>query len=192
MCNISHADEGSSLPPLITYENTKQGYRLIVPSSFERIDKAGADVLFEDPSKRSTSIGVTCNPVRIKSLEAFGSLGEIGARLIETEVKKESTHSINLLSKNIRASATSGALLYEYDYVIDSTRGKKRVLNVVSIFDYKLYIFNGSIKCEKSPQSPQIEGEELKGGPEAAAPGGGCLGPIEVLRSSSASFEVTR
>jgi hypothetical protein len=165
--------------PLKIYQ--QRGYQLEVPSAWERIDKAGADVLFEDATKRSSSIGVTANLVRVKTLESFGSLDEIGSKLIEAERKKESTLSIVLLSSKSRTSPSSGALLYEYEYVVDSTRGKKRIINVVSIYDSKLYIYNGAYKCESSGKEAQEEGEE----------GTSCEGPVEILRASSASFDVT-
>jgi hypothetical protein len=34
----------------------------------------------------------------------------------------------------------AGALLYDYEYELDSTRGRKRILNTVTIFDSKLYV----------------------------------------------------
>jgi hypothetical protein len=50
----------------------------------------GADVLFEDPGRRSTSVGVTVSPVRVASLEQFGDLGRVGAALLDSEGKKVS------------------------------------------------------------------------------------------------------
>ena len=49
------------------YVNPKRGYSLLVPSMWERKDKAGADVLFEDPERRSTAVGITVNPVKVGS-----------------------------------------------------------------------------------------------------------------------------
>ena len=36
--------------------------------------QAGADALFEDPDRRSTSLGVTVNPVRVPDIAGFGTL----------------------------------------------------------------------------------------------------------------------
>lgn len=174
--HLTSSSAHASSIPFTLYQ--QKGYQLEVPSSWEKIGKAGADVLFEDPAKRSTSIGVTANPVRVKTLEAFGSLEEIGSKLIESERKKESTLSVNLISQKSRV-ASSGALLYEYEYVVDSTRGKKRIINVVSIFDSKLYIYNGAYKCQGA-----VDGDDK-------ADENSCEGPVEVLMSSSASFDVT-
>jgi hypothetical protein len=52
------------------------------------LSATGADVLFEDPQRRSTSIGVTVSPVRVSSIEQFGDLTAVGQRLLDVERKK--------------------------------------------------------------------------------------------------------
>jgi hypothetical protein len=52
------------------------------------VHAAGADVLFEDPARRSTSVGVTVSPVRVASIEQFGDLQAVGKRLLDAERKK--------------------------------------------------------------------------------------------------------
>lgn len=51
-----------------------------------------------------------------------------------------------LLSSSARVGASSGALLYDYEYELESTRGRKRVLNTVAIASAKLYILNGQVR----------------------------------------------
>lgn len=55
---------------------------------------------------------------------------------------------MQLLSSSQRRGS-GGALLYDYVYELDSTRGRKRIFNTVSITDSKLYILNGQFKCDK-------------------------------------------
>ena len=50
--------------------------------------QAGAEVLFEDPEERSTSVGITIYPVRVASLEQFGRLEDVGERLLQAEMGK--------------------------------------------------------------------------------------------------------
>ena len=50
--------------------------------------KAGADVLFEDPVRKSSTLGVTVNPIRMDSLEAFGDLDAVASRLLQAEKAK--------------------------------------------------------------------------------------------------------
>lgn len=62
-------------------------------------------------------------------------------------VLQESTQSAELLSQGSRVGG-SGTQFYEYDYTISTTRGDKRILAAVGVADRKLYIVNGSVKCE--------------------------------------------
>lgn len=61
---------------------------------------------------------------------------------------------MELLSSGSRTLA-SGVLLYDYEYELSSTRGRKRVLNSVTISQSKLYIFNGQLKCGKESCSSE-------------------------------------
>jgi hypothetical protein len=45
-------------------------------------------VLFEDPERRSTSVGVTVSPVRVATIGQFGDVAAVGQRLLEAERKK--------------------------------------------------------------------------------------------------------
>ena len=70
------------------YVNNKQGYRINRPSSWEQTSKAGADVLFTDPQRKSTTVGVTVNPIKIAGLEQFGDVTTVREKLINTEKQK--------------------------------------------------------------------------------------------------------
>ncbi|GAX74401.1 hypothetical protein CEUSTIGMA_g1849.t1 [Chlamydomonas eustigma] len=187
--------------PFKPYINSAQGYRVSVPMSWEKIEKAGADVLFEDPDRRSTSLGVTVNPVRVSDITKFGSLEVVGEKLLEAERKKESTMSVSLISQSSRQSsgpATTGldiklessnkvaeksyvdqsgggALFYEYQYDLDSTRGRKIIFNTVTIFRSNLYILNAAFKCDKD---------------DASCNGSRAMSTTALLRDLSSSFDV--
>ncbi|EFJ49441.1 hypothetical protein VOLCADRAFT_117237 [Volvox carteri f. nagariensis] len=159
--SAGHTDDAAAAPAaaataLAPYNNAKQRYTLMVPSTWDVKGKAGADVLFEDPSRRSTSVGVTVNPVKVASIQQFGELGQVGNKLLEAERKKESTLGVVLLGSSQRVG-TSGATLYEYEYELDSTRGRKRILNTVTIFNSRLYILNASYKCDKEGCGEEAE-----------------------------------
>jgi hypothetical protein len=70
------------------YEDAKNGFSLSVPSSFELQGKAGATALFVDPERKSTQIGVTVNPVRVPDLASFGTLDDVGEKLLGAEKAK--------------------------------------------------------------------------------------------------------
>ncbi|GBF90784.1 psbP domain-containing protein, chloroplastic-like [Raphidocelis subcapitata] len=177
---------------LVPYVNAAQHYSLAVPEGWERKGKAGADVLFEDPEKRSTSVGVTVSPVRVESIEQFGSLEAVGQRLLDTEAKKESTLDVRLVSESSRRGA-NGALLYDYEYELSSTRGRKRIVNTVSITGSKLYILNGQFKCAKEACEAGSSGGEDGGAADASSAdaGGGeaTAAALAALRGVAASFD---
>jgi len=155
----------------VKYEDSKNGFSLALPNDFEKKDKAGATVLFQDPSRTSTQVGVTVNPVRVRTLKEFGSLESVGEKLLQAEKGKESTLDCTLLYQRERTSP-AGAIFYEYGYELDSTRGRKLVQTSVTIENSKLYILNATVKCEKD----------------------GCDGfeeTISKLRETAGSFEVS-
>lgn len=45
-------------------------------------------MLFVDPARKSSTLGVTVSPVRVDSLDAFGDLDMIAARLLQAERAK--------------------------------------------------------------------------------------------------------
>lgn len=45
-------------------------------------------MLFEDPNRRSTSVGITVSPVRVVNIQQFGTLEDVGRKLLEAEKKK--------------------------------------------------------------------------------------------------------
>ncbi|KAL0043736.1 hypothetical protein WJX82_003799 [Trebouxia sp. C0006] len=139
----------SQQPGLVEYVNPKQGYRIDRPSSWEQTSKAGADVLFADPAKKSTTIGVTVSPIKIAGLEQFGDVETVRKKLMNTEKQKESTKEVTLVQESSR-KGKSGTLIYDIEYELDSTRGRKRILSSVGIAQKKLFIVNGNLKCDAS------------------------------------------
>lgn len=76
------------------YRNKQQGYSLERPQAWEQTSKAGADVLFVNPARKSTTLGVTVSPIRINSLDKFGSLETVRDKLLATEKAKVSSWNI--------------------------------------------------------------------------------------------------
>lgn len=132
----------------VKFVSSKNGYELQLPVAWESKGKAGADALFENPARKSTNVGVTVSPVRVNAIADFGDVQAVGDRLLAAERDKESTLDVQLLRKTSRR-LDSGATLYDYEYELDSTRGRKRILNSVTIVKSKLYILNAQHKCEK-------------------------------------------
>ena len=54
----------------------------------------------------------------------------VAGRLLDVERAKESTLSASVVRQDQR-EGPGGELLYDIEYLLDSTRGKKRILNTV-------------------------------------------------------------
>ncbi|KAF3582405.1 hypothetical protein DY000_02034645 [Brassica cretica] len=132
------------------YTDSKDGFTLLVPSSWIKVEKAGANVLFEEREKRSNNIGVVVSPVRIKSLQDFGSPQFVADKLINAEKRKESTKEAEVVSVGERSGQGH---VYEFEYKIDSTRGGiKRVFSAAFVSSKKLYLLN--VVHSDNPENP--------------------------------------
>ncbi|XP_022148982.1 psbP domain-containing protein 2, chloroplastic isoform X4 [Momordica charantia] len=134
------------------YTDSKEGFTLLRPSSWVKVEKAGATVLFEEANKGSNNVGVVVNPVRLTSLGEFGTPQFVADKLIQAEKRKESTKDAAVVGVAER-SGDGGQQVYEFEYTIDSTRGgMKRVFSAAFVSSKKLYILN--ISHSDKPDSP--------------------------------------
>lgn len=74
----------------MAFTDVKGIYSLQRPKDWEQVEKAGANALFKAPTLKSTDLGVTVSPVRIKRLDQLGDITAIGERLLAAERKKVS------------------------------------------------------------------------------------------------------
>uniref|UniRef100_A0A0F7GYN4 PsbP domain-OEC23 like protein n=1 Tax=Hypseocharis bilobata TaxID=253189 RepID=A0A0F7GYN4_9ROSI len=134
------------------YTDSKEGFTLLKPSSWVKVDKAGATVLFEEVGKGSNNVGVVVNPVRLTSLGEFGTPEFVVDKLIQAEKRKESTKDTEVIGVAER-SDQGGLQVYEFEYKVDSTRGGlKRIFSAAFVASKKLYLLN--IAHSDKPESP--------------------------------------
>lgn len=139
---MATAMDHQGLLSLERYTDSEEGFTLLRPSSWIKVDKAGATVLFEEANKGSNNIGIVVIPVRISSLSEFGTPQFVADKLIEAEKRKESTKEAEVISVSER-SGMDGLQLYEFEYKVDSTRGgMKRVFSAAFVASKKLYLLN--------------------------------------------------
>eukprot|EP00250_Pteridium_aquilinum_P034042 c6927_g1_i1 orf=92-1024(-) len=136
------ADENAELSLILeSYIDEKEGFTVLKPTQWNKIDKAGATVLFEDPQSKGNNVGVVVNPVKISSLSEFGTVDVVADKLLQAEKRKPSTNDVQLIKVNER-QVHGGAPLYQLEYKLDSSRGVKRILSAVTVASKKLYILN--------------------------------------------------
>lgn len=54
----------------------------------DQVDKAGATALFEEENKGANNVGVVVTPVRLTSLDEFGTPQFVAEKLIQAEKRK--------------------------------------------------------------------------------------------------------
>ncbi|KAL1206972.1 PsbP domain-containing protein 2 [Cardamine amara subsp. amara] len=144
-------DKAKSISDLQRYSDSINGFTLLIPSSWIKVDKAGANALFEEPNNGSNNIGVVVSPVRIKSLDQFGSPQFVADKLINAEKRKESTKEAEVVSVGERTGLQPQ--VYEFEYKIDSTRGGiKRIFSAAFVSSDKLYLLN--VVHSDKPENP--------------------------------------
>ncbi|KAJ0973177.1 hypothetical protein J5N97_021136 [Dioscorea zingiberensis] len=137
---------------LVPYADREAGFAMPVPSSWMKVEKAGATALFEEEGKGSNNIGVVVNPVRLASLRDFGSPEFVAEKLIQAEKRKESTKAAEVIKVGERSNH-EGIPVYEFEYLVDSTRGgMKRIFSAAFVTSKKLYLLN--ISHSDRPESP--------------------------------------
>ncbi|KNA11205.1 hypothetical protein SOVF_137350 [Spinacia oleracea] len=134
------------------FTDSEQGFTLLKPSSYIKVDKAGATVLFEEENKGANNVGIVVNPVRITSLTDFGTPQFVADKLIKAEKRKESTNDAQVIGVAERPGL-DGLPVYEFEYVVDSSRGgMKRIFSAAFVCRKKLYLLN--ISHADKPESP--------------------------------------
>jgi hypothetical protein len=101
----------------------------------------------------SNSVGVTVNPVKVRTLSAFGTVDDVWDKLRGAEDAKESTKSVELLQSSELKAQGGKAGMFRYEYVLDSTRGRKHIFNTVVITGGQLYILNAQCKDKDTDES---------------------------------------
>ncbi|GJN02899.1 hypothetical protein PR202_ga20290 [Eleusine coracana subsp. coracana] len=139
---VKEGGGGAGELELERYTDQEQGFTLLKPASWSKVEKAGATALFQQEGKGSNNIGVVVNPVRLNSLTEFGTPQFVADRLLQAEKKKESTKSAEVTCVGER-SGHDGLKVYEIEYTLDSTRGgMKRIFTAAFVASKKLYLLN--------------------------------------------------
>ncbi|KAF3337734.1 psbP domain-containing protein 2 [Carex littledalei] len=121
------------------YTDQADGFTLLIPPSWVKVEKAGATALFEEGKN---NIGVVVNPVRLSSLREFGTPDFVADKLLQAERKKESTKSVELIETRERLGH-GDIPVYEIEYMLDSTRGgMKRIFSAAFVSSKKLHLLN--------------------------------------------------
>lgn len=121
-------------------------YSLSYPSGWNPTQKPVkthlSEALLNSPRK-GVSLGVTVDPVKIDSLEAFGTPEEVADRVLTVEEGRDGVLDVQLRSLAADAGKPS---YYTIEYFVESTRGKKVYLCKYCIAQKRLYVLQTQAK----------------------------------------------
>ncbi|KAL0332609.1 UNVERIFIED_CONTAM: PsbP domain-containing protein 2, chloroplastic [Sesamum calycinum] len=107
----------SQVLELDRYIDSKEGFTLLVPSSWIKVDKAGATVLFEDSKQESQQCSAVCVSLWVWVYIVVKPFFGVGTELIVVKFQnaQESTKEAEVISVSERAGH-AGLQVYEFEY----------------------------------------------------------------------------
>ena len=118
----------------------KFSYTVTPPPSFEAGNKPLKthldEINFSPPDVRGYTVGVTVDPVRIGSIQEFGTPEEVAARVVTAEVNRDGVFEVTLAKDPVEDAAGC----YDIEYISEGKRGKKRFSTRIYIKDGFLYV----------------------------------------------------
>ena len=148
--------------PSTTYvspPNQKYSYKYTVtpPPSFTSSNKPLKthldEINFSDPDVRGYTLGITVDPVRIKSIREFGSPEEVAARVVTAEINRDGVFEVTLAKDPVEDP--NGC--YDIEYISSGKRGVKRFVTRIYIQDGFLYVLTAQSKNDEYNEDREKE-----------------------------------
>jgi hypothetical protein len=135
----------------------KFSYTVTPPPSFTASNKPLKthldEINFSSPDVRGYTLGVTVDPVRIKSIREFGTPEEVAARVVTAEVNRDGVFEVTL-AKDPLEDANGG---YDIEYISEGKRGVKRFVTRIYIKDGFLYVLTAQSKNDEYDKAREKE-----------------------------------
>ena len=118
------------------------GFRLAYPADWSAAPKPVKthqyEALLEAPAPRGVKLGLTVDPVKIDSLEQFGTLATVTDRVLTVEEGRDGVTDVKL--RGAAEERPAGTLYYAIVYEVTSSRGKKVYLCRYAIARGRLFV----------------------------------------------------
>jgi len=142
--------EAAALTELVDWD---YGYRLSHPSDWSEGGKPVKTHMHErllsgTRPGAGIKLGVTVDPVKIDSLEAFGTLDQVTERVLGVEKGRDGVKSVTLRSNTAEAADPAWGVpsYYTIEYVTESSRGDKLFSCKYCIANRQLYVLQMQAK----------------------------------------------
>lgn len=140
--------------------NQKFRYTVTPPPSFTASNKPLKthldEINFSPPDVRGYTLGITVDPVRIKTIQEFGTPEEVAARVVTAEVNRDGVFRVTL-AKDPKED-TEGC--YDVEYISDGKRGTKRFVTRIYVKDGFLYVL--TLQSKEAEYDSEREKEALE------------------------------
>lgn len=94
------------------------------------------EVNFISPNRKGYQFGITVDPVRIDSLQSFGTPEEVAAKVVLSEVNRDGVFDVTLMEDPLVVNNNKA---YQLNYLSVGKRGRKRYVSRFAIVHKKLY-----------------------------------------------------
>ena len=141
LCSVAWISPAAE--PTAELASKAQGYSLRYPADWSSASKPVKIHLSEEllnAPARGVSLGVTVDPVRIDSLEQFGTADEVAERVVTTELDRDGVLIALLRTVDAQSGRAGEPSYYTVEYEVESSRGKKVYLAKYSIARRKLFV----------------------------------------------------
>eukprot|EP00804_Cyclotella_cryptica_P013724 CCRYP_018832-RA/>CCRYP_018832-RA protein AED:0.44 eAED:0.44 QI:0/-1/0/1/-1/1/1/0/183 len=139
--------------------NQKFRYTVTPPPSFAPSNKPLKthldEINFSPPDARGYALGITVDPVRIKSIREFGTPEEVAARVVTAEVNRDGVFQVTLAKDPVEDADAGGC--YDIEYISEGKRGIKRFVTRIYIKDGFLYVLTAQSKEDEYDTSREKE-----------------------------------
>eukprot|EP00587_Corethron_hystrix_P013495 CAMPEP_0113316038 /NCGR_PEP_ID=MMETSP0010_2-20120614/11459_1 /TAXON_ID=216773 ORGANISM="Corethron hystrix, Strain 308" /NCGR_SAMPLE_ID=MMETSP0010_2 /ASSEMBLY_ACC=CAM_ASM_000155 /LENGTH=191 /DNA_ID=CAMNT_0000172645 /DNA_START=173 /DNA_END=748 /DNA_ORIENTATION=+ /assembly_acc=CAM_ASM_000155 len=133
-----------------SFRSNKYFYSFVPPASCSLGNKPVQthldEINFNSKTIQGYTYGITIDPVRINSLEEFGSPDEVGQKVIDAEAARDGVTEVKLLSAKRMEKSLGSLSCYAIDYRSEGKRGVKIFNTRIYVKDGLLYVLTGQVK----------------------------------------------
>lgn len=109
------------------------------------------EVLYKSENIKGFNVGITRDPVRIKSIVDFATPQGLGDKVVNVELGKEGVFEAEVVSAKVSDKPAvrkdpSAYPSYDVEYKVDSSRGRNHYVIKATVLDKKLYVFTAQAK----------------------------------------------
>lgn len=109
------------------------------------------EVLYKSGNIKGFNVGITRDPVRIKSIVDFATPQGLGDKVVGVELGKEGVFEATVVSAKVSDKPAvrgdpAAYPSYDVEYKIDSSRGQNHYVIKATVLNKKLYVFTAQAK----------------------------------------------